>query len=585
MTYLRRLSLIVVFTIMHPLASFGDLLPANGAETAPNFAEISVLEDRVRVALEIDFDDVHSFLAPAADGEDPAGNLADRTGKAFEVFADDVVLIPETYHLEVKPRKVRLAALRPSYGPPPQDNRSPEVVYVVLDYRFEQQPAKITFVPPLTPKEKPAATIGVIFDHLGVAVTDYRYLSQPEVFYPNWEDPWFSRFENPNLTRHHKSALMSFVSVEPREVRHEVIFRLRDLEDWASLELGNTSILDAEMMDQVKNQAIQLFSKSNPLTIDGKAVQPASAKVEQLSVGVDGLKLLDAPEQTDRATALLGIVLSYPRNSLPQDLSLSWNLFTKDTEAIPVQISDPAGAVPGQVTRDAPEILWKNYIQNWDDPNTQPVTVATVRSVSVPALSLGLVAFAVILAGLAWKNRAGHWQGWAVGALSICIASGALRSTTIDVDLPNKALQNRDAAVQITEAMISNLAIARLEVQDDKLSEALGAFVTEENLNDIAAETRRGLSVTLPSGATAQIQAIDGLDVESIKPLADGGNQILVRWDALVSGGHWGHMHQRIVSHRAMLTVQHHAGTWELFGLTILEARMKTPPSPVGGNS
>ncbi|CUK09509.1 hypothetical protein RUE5091_03187 [Ruegeria denitrificans] len=585
MMHLKRLIIMAVFLVLHPPNARADLLPANGAETAANFAEISVLEDRARVTLEIDLGDVHGFLANAAEGDDPAGNLSERTGKAFEVFADGVALVPETVQLDVRNRKPRVTAFRPSYGLAPQDERSSQVIYVVLDYPFDHKPTEITFTPPLTSDGVPTVAIGVIFDHLGVAVTDYRYLSRPEVFYPNWNDPWYSRFENPNLTRHHKSALMSFVSVEPREVRHEVIFRLRDLEGWLDLKLGEGTVLSADVMAMVKQQAIDLFSHSNPLTIDGQEILPSSAKVEQLSVGVDGLKVLANPSETNRATAILGIVLSYPRNALPREFSLNWDLFTEETGTIPVQITDLAGAVPGQVTRDAPEITWKNYILQWNAPRTQPVTVATMRSISVPVLSLGLVFIGVCLAAFAWRNRPGHWQGWAVIALSICLVAGVLRTMTVEMTLPTKALRDTTAAAQVTEAIVSNLAIARLETQDLQFSKALRAFVRAETLQDVAAEIRRGLSVTLPSGATARIESTDALVVESIEPKADGGNRILARWDALVSGGHWGHMHRRIVSYRALIDVDRDADAWVLSGLTILETRMNSQPVPEGGNS
>lgn len=581
----KRLIILAIFVLWKPPTLQADLLPANGAETAANFAEVSVLEDRVRVALEIDLDDVHAFLADPQAGEDPTGNLSERTGKAFEVFADGVSLNPVTQHLEVRARKARVTAFRPSYGVSTQDERSAQVVFVVLDYRFDAKPKAITFKPPLTPDGVPAAAIGVIFDHLGVAVTDYRYLSRSEVFFPNWDDPWYSKFENPNLTRHHKSALMSFVSVEPREVRHEVIFRLRDLESWLDLNLGDTSILPASSVAQIKQQAIDLFSNSNPLTIDGKTRLPSSAKVEQLTVGVEGLKVLDNPSQTNRATAILGIVLSYPHDTLPKDLSLTWDLFTEETNTVPVQITDPAGAVPGQVIRSSPEISWKNYILRWSDPKTQPVTVATLRSIQVPVLSLGLVALALIFAAFAWKNRARHWRGWAVAVLSICLVSGALRSTAVEVTIPTKTIPDADAAAQITEAIVSNLVIARMETQRPQMVKAMAEFVTEESLTDTEAEIRRGLSVILPSGATALIGSPEKLTVESVEPMADGGERVLARWDAIVSGGHWGHMHRRTASYRALLDVKPDGDAWFLSGLTILESRLKTQPSTEGGTS
>ncbi|WP_170560422.1 hypothetical protein [Ruegeria atlantica] len=585
MTWLKRLALLVTATVLPVTSAVADLLPANSAESAANFAEISVMDDRVRVALEIDLSDVHAFLAEARKGEDPTANLAARTGKAFKVSADGAALVPETHTLEIRPRKTRVTALRPSYGRATQDTRSSKVVYVSLDYVFDQKPHEITFTPPLNQGEIPSASIGVIFDHLGVAVTDYRYLSRPEVFYPDWDDPWYSRFQNPNLTRHHKSALMSFVAVEPREVRHEVIFRLRDLEAWTSLNLGEATSLNGDEMAQVFERAIELFADSNPMTIDGKRVRPASAKVEQLSVGVEGLKVLEDLEHTDRATALMGIILSYPQEKLPDELALEWELFTEDVTTIPIQVTDPAGAVPGQVTREFPDIAWKNYILKWNEPEVTPVTVASLRSLQVPIPALAFIALAIALAGVALKHCDGHWKSWAVASLSFCLVSVALSSVRYEFSVPNKTVFDTASATQITEALVSNLAVARLEIDDTRLTNALKTIVTPEQIADIKTEARRGLSATLPSGAVAKIDGIQNLLVETVEPLSEGGDQILARWDAVVSGGHWGHMHQRVISYRAMLDVQHHDGAWLLSGLTVLSARMNAQPAFAGGNS
>ena len=63
-----------------------------------------------------------------------------------------------------------------------------------------------------------------------VPIIDFRYLGSPAKLNLNWDDPWYSRFDNPNIKRHHKSALMSYLYVEPHEVRHEVLIRVKDLD-------------------------------------------------------------------------------------------------------------------------------------------------------------------------------------------------------------------------------------------------------------------------------------------------------------------------------------------------------------------
>ena len=85
---------------------------------------------------------------------------------------------------------------------------------------------------------------------------------------------------------------------------------------------------------------------------------------------------------------------------------------------------------------------------------------------------------------------------------------------------------------------------------------------------------RRGLSVTLPTGARALTDDIDDVTIEKIEP-RDGGIGVLARWIANMSGGHWGHEHRQRVAYRGLLDLEETDGVWKLRGLTILNADMR----------
>lgn len=554
-------------------ASHADLLPANGADTAANFAEISLLKDRVQVDLEIDFKDLPAFVSPAAPGVDPAAGLSDRLGQTLHITADGIDLPPELQSVEIRDRKQRAAAYRPTNNLIQPQQLSGQVIHAVLSYPFEGRPAKITLTPPMESRDLPAATLGFLADHSGVPVTDYRYLSRAETLRPNWEDPWFSTFDNPNLTRHHKSALMSFLQVQPREVRHEVIFRLKDLETWADLDLGDATTLDAATMQRVILAAEKVFSRHNPLTIDGVSVLPTDAKVNQLSVGVEGLKVLEIPESTDRLSALLGIVLSYPQPTLPDQIEMTWTLFTNDTQTVPVKISDPTGGVPGQVSVSAPTSTWKNYIVSWEDPATAPIMVDTAKNLSIPHISLALLALSIVAGVFAMKGRSRQVMIPLVA--SACTAAAFLLPSKIDVRVPNPGTPAPQMTTAILSGVLENMDTAMLETQEIDFLSALQPFVTLEAARDVGAEMNRGLSVSLPSGAQAQTETINAIKVEEVTRTNDG-HRILASWNAIVSGGHWGHQHRRAIEFRALVDVTEEHGAWKLNGLTILQARTPT---------
>ncbi|MHA3980625.1 hypothetical protein ACW9UR_23410 [Halovulum sp. GXIMD14794] len=551
-----------VAAALGPAPSSADLVSPYGGETAPNFVELSVLEDRVRVVLEIEPSDYPRFVA---DGD---GSLAARTGQTLQVMADGAALEPRTVAVDLRPRKER----RTANSALPARPRSAEVIRAELEFPFEGRPDAITFAPPLGPDGRPLAAIGVMAEHMDVPVTDYRYLSQVETMRLDWDDPWFTAFDNRNLTRHHKSPLMSFVTVEPREVRHEVIFRLRDLEQWIDLGLGDATELNAAAMADIEAQAAEFFSSRNPLAIDGRKALPAAARVAQIRVGAEGLSILEDPVRTDRATALLGIVLSYPQPRLARDVSLRWDLFPEGVSEIPVTLTDPAGGVPAQIRRDDPSVTWRNYLTSWEEPAVKSITLPAGASARLPAWSLLLAAGAVVLIVGAVRSSGARRVAATAGAGVTGVAMVLFWSQTTEVRLPAAGTPDGETAQEVMAGLLSNIGTALLETEQDGFDTALAGFVPAYSTGPVGAEIRRGLSVTLPSGARGRIEKITGIAIETVTGIEGGGSQILARWNAEVSGGHWGHLHRLQVSYRGLLDVSHEAGAWQLDGLTVLGA-------------
>ncbi|MDW4551688.1 hypothetical protein R5H32_20350 [Defluviimonas sp. D31] len=552
-------------------AAKADLVSPYGGETAPNFVEISVLDDRVRAKIEIDPADYPYFVGT----DDGTGrSLAERTGKTLVVEADGMPLKPVVRKVDLRPRQPRVTAAIAVVPPRP---RSDKVIFAELEFLFTGHPESITFAPPLDSKGKPVASLGLLVEHLGVPVTDYRYLSQAETLAPDWDDPWFSSFENPNLTRHHKSPLMSFLSMEPREVRHEIIVRLRDLEGWADLGLGATGSLGSAQMAEVARRAAAFFRTRNPVVIDGEKASPDDIQVSRIAIGVEGLRVLDDSEEVDRATALLGLVISYPRPILAQEVEMTWDLFPEGVQSVPVTLTDPVGGVPALARADDPVVRWVNHLTTWQNPQSRPVNVSTATVLSLPLLAgtFGLVALCA--AWMAFRTR-GPRRGVALlGGAATLIAATITIPVTTRITLPGEPAPDSAAARQLMSGLLDNVGTAMLETRQEGFDHALTTFVPSDRSAEVGAELRRGLSVILPSGALARTDEITDLEVEQISPAPDGaGSQILARWTASMSGGHWGHMHRRLVTYRGFIDVSRQGDRWFLGDLTILSAQTQS---------
>ena len=235
-----------------------DLMNFTGAETAANIVEIVVLDDRVTVRLEVYVGDLERFADLIPDDllkDGGAGRpseperMAHFSANVLSIRGADGVPLPAELRLaEPRLRVDRKSLFAGKINPrtrqpvpePPADKR---VLYAEVDYPFQERPDTLTISPPLDANGKVLVTIGFIVYHKAVPVIDFRYLTAGATLRLDWEDPWYSRFDNPNLKRYHKSALMSFLYIEPREVRHEVLIRVVNLRNWVDLELDGDGVI------------------------------------------------------------------------------------------------------------------------------------------------------------------------------------------------------------------------------------------------------------------------------------------------------------------------------------------------------
>ena len=260
--------------------SFADVLNLTGAETAPNIAEITVHDDRVNVRLEVYIGDLEYFVDLIPDDMLKDGGM-DRPPEDERMahFSTSVLTfrgpdgVPLPAELKLAEPRLRVDRKSPFAGKvnPSTGIRVPEapadkrVLFAEIDYPFDGRPSSLTISPPTPASGNTVVSIGFIAYHKAVPVIDFRYLSTNATLRLDWNDPWYSRFDNRILKRHYKSALMSFLYIEPREVRHEVLIRVRDLQDWFQLALDGDTVIDPDEQAAIKKRARSFFEGRNPL--------------------------------------------------------------------------------------------------------------------------------------------------------------------------------------------------------------------------------------------------------------------------------------------------------------------------------
>ncbi len=600
---------LVVFLLFIFLPVRADWINLTGAETSPNIAEIYVMNDHVKLVLEVYVGDLEVFadLVPdtffnqtPADRPDESARIRRFAEERFQFITGAGEKLPAELVL-VEPRQ-RVDRRSPFAGMinPFTRQRTPEapadkrVLYAELRYPFDGKPKELTMAPPLDAQGNAEASIGFIVYHKSVPVIDFRYLGAPAKLSLDWEDPWYSKFDNPNLKRHHKSALMSFLYVEPYEVRHEILTRVRDLEAWMDLGLRDDEYIEVDELDLLKQRIGEFLLSRNPVLIDGQALKPILDRMSYVKVALTGIQLIETPERLEVSTAIVGVIITYLTDGMPQEVTVDWDLFTDQVQRVPATATDPAGPLPTYLTPDDKLHTWTNYLKNYQLPRVEEITVSNeLTRLSLPVLSL------LCLLGLVpvvWRLRRHKTRGqalWMPATVGVLLLAGTAAAFPYRVGVPVPGAlaptMSHDQARLLLTSLLKNVYRAFDFRQEEDVYDKLAFSVSGDLLNEIYLQNRKSFAVKKAGGAQARVKEVEILDLDVQRAEESAlAHDFKVRWTAMGSVGHWGHTHIRKNLYEARIRVEAESGNWSITGLELLdEQRIDSPAGqpPAGTGS
>ena len=592
---------LMVIAAVVPCSTRADWINLSGAETAPNIAEIYVLDDQVRLALEVYIGDLDTFsdLVPddlLTDGGEDRPGLEERMHRYSNEQFQFITATGEKLQgrLEVADPRLRVDRKSPFAGMinPMTRQRVPEapadkrVLYVEIAYPFTKKPERLTIVPPVDSQGRAVTTIGFIAYHKSVPIIDFRYLGAEATVTLDWDDPWYSKFDNPNLKRHHKSALMSFLYVEPYEVRHEILTRVKDLEEWMDVGLRGDEYIEIDELDPLKQRIGEFLLTRNKTLVDGQAADPILDRTNYVKVGLTGIQLLEQPERLEISTAIVGVIITYLTDGIPGEVTVDWELFTDQIQQVPVTATDPAGPLPSFVTPDDNVHKWTNYLKNYQLPTVQQVAIKdSLGRLDIPLASL--FCFALLLP-VGWqvsrraRNGASVRPPVVVAAALLIVGIVVLPFQPVSVAKPAAVAGDLDdeQATALLEALLKNVYRAFDFREEEDVYDKLAISVAGELLADVYLENRRSFAVQAAGGAQAKVKEVSIRNAAAERvDSASLAYSLRGEWTAMGTVGHWGHVHTRQNLYDAIVTIEAIDGTWKITGLEVLDENRIEPAS------
>ncbi len=590
---------ILLLILVFPVPAKADWINFSGAQSAPNIAEIYVEDDHVRLVLEIYIGDLKKFIDLVPDNllkqtEVKPHPLKERLNRfstnGFQFLHDGKKRLQA--ELEIAEPRLRIDRPNPFAGKlnpytrqripgPPEDKR---VLYVELVYPFKSKPEEIIIIPPLGKGGFPEIPIGFIVYHKGVPIVDYRYLSESAQLNLDWEDPWYSHFNKKALKRWQQSGLKIFLYIEPYEVRHEILVRVKDLAQWMDLDLRGEEFIETDEFESLKQRAGEFFLKQANVLIDNKKFRPILDRTSFVKYTMTRTFFIEQPERLQLNNAMVGVILTYITPGIPQEVKVDWELFSDRIQKVPTSAIDPAGPFPSYVTPDDNMFVWKNYLKKYRIPTVAKVELSEdISTFRLPLLSL---LFMALILPVVWQirlrrqSRTSAKVQYVLAAALIAAAIGSTSFFTVPLTKPARftaQLSDNESKV-VLNSLLKNVYRSFDFREEEDVYDRLAISVSGDLLEDIYLQNRKSMVIEQAGGAQAKVKKVEILNAVAEETSARGGSHTFrTEWTAMGTVGHWGHIHTRLNRYDALISLTPVDGSWKITGLELLEEKRIDP--------
>ena len=447
----------------------------------------------------------------------------------------------------------------------------------------------LTFVPPFDDRNgRVSVPIGFATFHNQAIISYFNYLGKPSTILLDWQDPWYSRFEDRALQRRMRSGASSFIYIEPFEVRHEILARVKDLEAWLNLDLEGNIFIEAHENETLKKRVGEFFLDKENMLIDGKKLSPILDRTAFVKYTMTGSQFLVQPERLPLSSARIGIIITYLTEGIPKRVENRWELWSERIKKVPTNAIDPLGPFPSYVTLDDNTHVWQNYLKTYKIPTIQKIQLSDrQRYIQFSGSSVICVILIFPFIGYCIKRRKNVKKVVTgivpIFVLAICSVL-LLPYTTVSMPRPGNTIHyiSEEEAGEILSSLLKNIYRSFDFRQEKDVYDKLAVCIDGDILTEIYLQNRKSFEVKQAGGAQAKVKDIQMISVAAVSGKASFEKQLQFRtkWSATGSVGHWGHIHTRKNQYEALITIAPSDGAWKIINLELIEEKRIDPYAP-----
>lgn len=377
--------------------------------------------------------------------------------------------------------------------------------------------------------------------------------------------------QRPQGARQLTNPVMSHLSVEPYEVRQEILIQARAAVQFLGVTDEGMGSIPVTSLDLVKAGILDTVQAANPMTIDGQLATPVLARADFVTLGPAGVIVRPEPVTESLDHGIVGITLVCETPKLADAITMEWRLFSPTVTSIEATTTDPFGSAITVLSPEANVLQWKSRLSGYQ---VSVITEIAVEKPRLPIVSILLFLAAAGFAGMSqWRHK--HLVRRPVWAVVLALGFVLYPFARFPVSLPwvSHWAPSTERTAVILDSLLTNVYRAFGVRNESRVYDRLATTGTGEELSQIYLQNRRAMEFEDRGGARANVDDVGILSVDHIKQHPQEGFVAEATWSVSGSVNHFGHTHYRQNRYHALITFVIDRNTWKLKDIELLDEK------------
>ena len=377
--------------------------------------------------------------------------------------------------------------------------------------------------------------------------------------------------QRPRGARRLTNPVMSYLSVEPYEVRQEILIQARAAVKFLGVDDRGMGSIPLKSLEPVKNGLLAVVQKANPIFIDGQPAKPALARADFVTMGPAGVTVRPEPVPESLDNGIIGLTLVYETPDLADEVRIDWQLFTETIQRIEATTTDPFGGAAMILSPQENMLQWKSRLGGYRVPVVEEIAVEK-QNLSIISLLLFAAALLVMLLSI-WRKKWSQWQPVHLAVVGVGLVLYPFVSYPVNLPWISQWTPSVERTADILDGLLTNVYRA-FDVRDEnRVYDRLAMSVVGDQLTQIYLQNRQSLELENRGGARANVDEVDILAINAVTSSADGGFVADAIWTVSGSVSHFGHRHYRRNKNHALVTFVMDAGSWKIKNFELIDER------------